>query len=235
MQTTKTLVIIQSNYIPWRGYFDMIQHADELLFLDNVQYTRQDWRNRNIIKTAQGPQWITIPVAGRFGQTIDETQIADQKWALKHTRTFETNYRKAACYKETAEWLFALYSEIANEKYLSRSNQHLITQICKRLGISTQMSRAEDVMSRAEMEACEPTSRLVELCRRTGSSCYLSGPAARDYLDVSAFEAVNISVKWMDYGGYKPYPQLGHSFEPRVSIVDLLFNCGNRAADFVGK
>ena len=105
--------IVQSNYLPWRGYFDLIRRADELILLDSVQYTRRDWRNRNIIKTPAGPQWITVPVEakGQYYAAIDEVRVDDPGFAAKHVRAIELNYRKAAAFKETAPWLFDLLLE----------------------------------------------------------------------------------------------------------------------------
>ncbi|MDE2184853.1 MAG: WbqC family protein [Alphaproteobacteria bacterium] len=229
----KTAVIIQSNYIPWRGYFDLIGQADELLILDNVQYTKQDWRNRNIIKTAKGPQWITIPVLGHFGQAIDQVRIAEPRWFVKHVRTLETNYRKAAAYDSIAPWLFNLYSDLAGEKSLSACNWHLIAQISAKLGITTPMRRADEILPRQTMSDAEPTQRLVELCQAVGATRYLSGPSARTYMDMARFRAAGVDVVWMDYEGYPDYPQLGDGFLPHVSVVDLLFNCGDRASDYL--
>jgi hypothetical protein len=130
---TKTVVITQSNYIPWRGYFDMLRSADEIVLLDSVQYTKRDWRNRNQIKTGKGPLWLTIPVEvkGRYFQAIDETRIADSEWATKHIRAIEGAYAGAVHFKEIAPWLFRLVREAAAEPLLSSVNTHLLQAICE--------------------------------------------------------------------------------------------------------
>lgn len=230
----KTVVITQSNYVPWRGYFDMIRQADELIFLDNVQYTRRDWRNRNQIKTQRGSQWLTIPVEvkGKYLQSIDETRIADATWAEMHIRLIEENYRKASAFSETAPWLFDLMRMAASKPLLSVSNQFLIGAIAEKLEISTPMRSATDIFDRNEMDI-DPSLRLVELCKVAGATRYLTGPAARNYMNEPLFEQNGIDIVWMDYDGYPQYPQCWGSFEPRVSIVDLLLNCGRESARYL--
>jgi WbqC-like protein family len=229
----KTVVILQSNYIPWRGYFDLLRKADAFVLLDSVQYTRQDWRNRNLLKTPAGPRWITLPVKGRFGQAIDETTIADPRWTRSHIRTIEMNYSKAAAFAETAPWLFATMEQVASEPLLSTVNAHLLSSIAARLAITTPLHRCCDVLSRTELITMEPTQRLVALCKALGADRYLSGPSARAYLDEQLFHEAGIEVAWASYEGYRPYPQLWGAFEPRVSIIDLLLNVGTAAAEYI--
>lgn len=231
----RTIAIVQSNYLPWRGYFDLIRTVDEFILFDSVQYTRRDWRNRNIIKTPRGPQWITIPVEvkGKFLQAIDETRIADTKWAERHIHMIENNYRRAGAFEQTAPWLFAALRESAGERLLTRVNERLLTAICARLGIATPMRRCTDLIDPSEMAEMEPSVRLLALCRAAGAQRYLSGPTARSYLDESLFGASGIQLAWMDYTEYPEYPQLWGSFEPRVSIVDLMLNVGDQASNFL--
>lgn len=233
----KTVVITQSNYIPWRGYFDMLRSADEVIFLDSVQYTRRDWRNRNKIKTAQGVTWLTIPVEvkGRYFQAIDETQIADQSWATNHIRAIENAYLRAPYFRSVGPWFFDLLKSVAIEPLLTNVNQRLLREICGRLGIDVQMRRCTEVFSRETLRAMEPTERLLEIAKAAGSTRYLTGQAARAYLDVDQFDAAGIEVLWMAYDGYADYPQLWGAFEPYVSIVDLLFNTGADASRYLTK
>lgn len=232
-----TVVITQSNYMPWRGYFHMIASARRLVLYDIVQFTRRDWRNRNIIKTANGPQWLTIPVKvkGRYLQTIDETEIADPRWAEHHIRALELAYRRAGAYADTAPWLFDRLRRAGEEILLSRVNEYLLREVTRFLGIGTEIIRCDAVLPRADLERMDRNLRLVELCRAVGATRYLSGPAARDYLDVALFERAGIAVDWMEYGGYPPYPQLGSEFMASVSIMDLLLNLGRGAAGYVGR
>jgi hypothetical protein len=233
----RTIAIVQSNYLPWRGYFDMIRSVDEFILLDVVQYTRRDWRNRNIIKTPQGPLWITIPVEvkGKYLQPIDETRISDRGWAEGHARTIELNYRRAAGFEQIAPWLFKLLQDAAREELLTKVNEGVIRATCELLNIHVAIRRCTDLLGRDELIAMEPTARLLALCQAAGAKRYRSGPAARSYLDEQRFAAAGIDVAWMDYSGYPEYPQLWGAFEPRVSVIDLLLNVGTRAATLLGR
>lgn len=232
----RTVVITQSNYLPWRGYFDMIRQADLLILLDSVQYTRRDWRNRNRIKTASGPTWITIPieVKGLHGQSIDETRVADRSWSRTHRRAIELAYRRASAFNSVFGWFDGLMAHVADEPLLSRVNETLLGAICGRLGIHTPIRRCTDVIDRQTLCAMNPSQRLAEIASAVGAERYLTGPAARDYLDMSAFATRGIEVAWMSHADYPVYPQLWGAFEPHVSIVDLLLNCGDAAANFLG-
>lgn len=229
----KTIVIIQSNYIPWRGYFAMIALADELILLDSVQYTKNDWRNRNIIKTPTGPQWLTIPVVRSFPQAMDQARIAGADWANRHIRAIEQNYRRAKAFDETSSWLFPGLRTAARFPLLTQVNAYLIGEICRRLGITRTIRRCTDIASRDSLKSMEPTERLIQLCGSVEATRYLTGPAARDYLLLDRFEQAGIEVKWMDYAGLPQYPQCWDGFEPRVSIIDLLLNCGSLSPDFL--
>lgn len=232
---TRTVVITQSNYIPWRGYFDLLRRADDVILLDSVQYTRRDWRNRNRIKSAGGPIWLTIPVEakGRFDQTIDQTRISDAGWAERHIRSIETAYARAAHFGATAPWLFDLMRSVAAEPLLTGVNELLLRGLCGRLGIAVPISRCTDVFTKDELSTMSPTERLVEIARARGATHYLTGPSARAYLDVSLFTAAGIEVRWMAYEGYPEYPQLWGAFEPQVSVIDLLLNAADDAPRYL--
>ena len=231
----RTVVITQSNYLPWRGYFDLLRCADEVVLLDSVQYTRRDWRNRNRIKTTSGAIWITIPVEvkGRYDQAIDETRVSSPDWAEGHRRAIDLAYKRAPYYGEIAGWLDELIGNVATEPMLSQINEILLRAICARLGISVTIRRCTDLIDRQAMRDMNPSERLAQLAQATGASQYLSGPAAKAYLDQSIFEKRGIGVKWMSYAGYPDYPQLWGDFEPQVSIVDLLFNTGSAASQYL--
>jgi hypothetical protein len=222
------LAAVQSNYIPWKGYFDVINQVDEFVFLDEVQYTRRDWRNRNKVKVNGAVQWLTIPVEvkGRYHQRIDETRIADASWAEKHLDTLVHAYRRAPHFDEAAGLLEPLYRRHADTELLTDVNTGFVAAICGHLGIRTRLSRSTDYPT-----GDERSERLLDLCRALGADEYLSGPAARDYLDVESFTGAGVRVLWADYSGYPEYPQLGGEFEHGVSIVDLLFNTGPAARD----
>jgi WbqC-like protein family len=231
----KTIAIVQSNYIPWRGYFDLIGLSDEFVILDNVQYTRRDWRNRNRIKTKDAAIWLTIPVrvAGRYLQTIEETEIADGLWVDKHLTTILHSYRRAAGFNQTSPWLIELFKEVARETRLTVVNERLLNAIARRLGIKTGIRRSTELLDRVEMKEMDPTARIIALCRAAGADRYLSGAAARAYLDPGPFEAAGIALEWMDYQGYIEYPQLWEPFDPTLSIIDLLMNVGDSAVNYM--
>jgi hypothetical protein len=227
----KTVVITQSNYLPWRGYFDLLRSADEVVLLDCVQYTRRDWRNRNRIKTAQGTTWLTVPVEtkGHYLQAIDEIRIIDTQWVNKHIRTIELAYSRAPHYNELAPWLFDLLRGVSAEPLLTKVNEQLLKALCERLGITVPIRRCSEVLDRSALRSMRPTERLLAIATELGSTRYLSGPSAQDYLDIRLFEAAGIQVSWMSYDSYPEYSQLWGIFEPHVSIVDLLLNTGPEA------
>jgi hypothetical protein len=226
----KTVAIVQSNYIPWKGYFDLIAASDEFILYDEMQYTRRDWRNRNQIKTPHGLHWLTIPVdvKGKYYQRILDTRVSDAGWAAKHWETLRHSYARAEYYDAYRTWFEELYRSVAEEPLLSRINYRFLTAICELLGITTRISWSTDYRL---VEG--KTERLVELCRQAGATDYLSGPAARDYMDESLFSTAGIGLHYMDYTGYAEYRQLYPPFTHTVSIVDLIFNEGPHAAQYL--
>lgn len=225
----KRIAIVQSNYIPWKGYFDLIASVDEFVLYDDMQFTRRDWRNRNLIKTPSGTTWLTIPVKvkGRYHQKINETEVLSLEWAADHWKSVELNYRRAPWFEAEANAIRQMYDR-ATMPFLSDVNRHFLSGLCLRLGISTKLSDSR------EFELQEDRSdRLASICEQAGASVYVSGPAARDYLDEAPFAARNIRVDWFDYSGYPPYQQLWGPFEHGVSVLDLLFNAGPMVRDYL--
>ena len=224
----KRVAIVQSNYIPWKGYFDLIAHVDEFILYDEVQYTRRDWRNRNKIKTPQGLQWLTVPVQvkGRYFQPICETAIDGHDWADKHWRAFRSNYARAPYFDATAEWLGPLYEAAAKDEMLSVMNRRFIEAICARLGITTKISDSRDYSAQGDA-----SEYLCRLTMAAGGDCYVSGPAARSYMREEVFAQNGVELSWFDYDGYGEYPQQWGAFEHGVTVLDLMFNCGPDAAD----
>lgn len=226
----KKVAIIQSNYIPWKGYFDIINGVDEFILFDEAQYTRRDWRNRNKIKTPNGAAWLTIPVnvKGKFEQHISETEIHDKSWADAHWKTLQHNYAKAPYFREYRPFFESLYALAAEETLLSEVNYLFLRNICDLLGIRTRLSWSSDYQL-----LDGKTDRLIGLCQQVGGLEYLSGPSARGYLDESLFHNANMRVAWMDYSGYPEYRQLYPPFDHAVSIVDLIFNEGPNTPKFM--
>lgn len=222
----KKVAIVQSNYIPWKGYFDMIAAVDEFILYDDMQYTRRDWRNRNQIKTPQGVQWLTVPVLvkGKYFQKIRDTELDGTEWQDIHWKALTTNYKRAPYYAEVAKLLEPLYCG-QTYTHLSALNRTFLQSICTYIGIDTTISTSSDYTL---IEG--KTERLADLCAKAGGTEYISGPAARDYVDEQVFVDYNLKLTWFDYAGYAEYPQLWGEFVHGVSIVDLLFNCGPNAA-----
>jgi hypothetical protein len=224
----KRIAILQSSYIPWKGYFDIIGKVDEFILYDDVQYTKNDWRNRNRIKTQTGTAWLTIPVLfrGRFGQTIREAEIRDRSWAGKHWKSLQTCYSRAAFFPALAPAIRSLYESTAEERSLSKVNELFLRALCGLLGMSTQITSSTDY----ELSG-DRTERLVRLCEQAGATEYLTGPSARAYLELESFASRGIRVCWMSYAGYPEYRQVyGPPFIHEVSILDLLFNVGIQEA-----
>ncbi len=226
--TTRSLAILQSNYLPWKGYFDIIHDVDRFIFYDDLQYTKNDWRNRNRIKTQHGAKWITIPVGEDANRLICEVGLKNPIWQIKHWKTLQQCYGRCP--------YFARYAPFLEEVYLGRQwinlsqlNQHLIYSIAREfLGIRTEFSDSREyALSGRKLE------RLLELVSSSGASRYVSGPAAKDYIDPDRFAALGVELVWKDYSAYPEYSQLHPPFEHGVSILDLLFNVGPDAPWYI--
>lgn len=225
----KSVAILQSNYLPWKGYFQIIDESDVFVFYDDAQYTKNDWRNRNIVKSANGPLWITVPVlrAGRVGQRILDAQIDSRTpWARSHRRTIEQTYARAPHSGDALELLDAIYARPWDR--LSDLNQFATRRICEAIGIRTEFENSTDFP-----ESDDPTGRLVEICRRLDATEYLTGPTAADYLDVRQFDEAGIECRFMKYD-HPEYPQVHPPFDHRVSIVDLIAHCGFECRPWIG-
>ncbi|MBA3842022.1 MAG: WbqC family protein [Actinobacteria bacterium] len=226
----KRVAIVQSCYIPWKGYFDLINKVDHFLLLDDVEYSKNTWRNRNRVKTVSGTQWLTIPVAhsGRSRQRIDEVEVSDKRWPVRHWKTIRQSYARAPFFRLYAPSLEELYLTL-DETGLSAINRMFIEHVRLLLGIKTTISLASD-FSNGEAKR---TERLAQLCKAVGADVYVSGPAARAYLDVPHLESAGIRVEWMSYDGYPIYPQLYSPFDHAVTTLDLLFNVGPNAPQYL--
>lgn len=200
----------------------MIAAVDEFILYDDMQYTRRDWRNRNLIKTPQGVQWLTVPVRvkGKYSQTIRETELDGESWAMDHWKALVQNYKRAPYFGEVGAWLEPIY---LTEKFdrLCELNRRLIEAVCVYVGITTRISNSWDYTLPEGK-----TERLASLCAQAGGGEYISGPAAKDYVDEKVFANQGIKLTWFDYAGYRDYSQLWGDFVPGVTILDLLFNCG---------
>lgn len=224
----KKVVILQSNYIPWKGYFDLINDADEFIFYDDVQYTRNDWRNRNVIKTAQGLHWLSVPVGSDRGRLVCDVEIKDHSWQMKHYKTLVANYGKSPFFEMYQPFLKEIYIDNKWEN-LSDLNQFIIKYISNKfLGIDTVFRDSRELAATGKKQ-----ERLLEILCKVDARTYISGPAAKNYIESAGFEAEKIELVWKDYSGYPAYPQKYLQFEHGVSIFDLLFNVGPKAPWFI--
>ncbi|WP_038937120.1 WbqC family protein [Bradyrhizobium japonicum] len=221
--------IIQSCYIPWKGFFDLIGQCDEYVIYDRMQFVKRHWHNRNRIKTANGVEWLTIPVItkGRFDQPIDEVLI-EKSWAEKHWRALELAYRRAPFFEALAPLVRGWYERADKETHLTAVNELFTREIASLLGLRTNIVR--DMAYPADGAK---TERLLAIAAAAGARRYLSGPSARAYLDEALFAAAGIATDWMSYDGYPEYPQLHGSFEHALSVLDVLFNTGPEAPRFI--
>ena len=224
------VAILQSNYIPWKGYFDIINRVDLFIFHDDLQYTKQDWRNRNKIKIPDGTEWLTVPCGTNEDRLICEVEINDHNWQRRHWNKIVQNYGKATYFDKYREFFEEFYLGKA-WRNLSEMNQYLIKAISRDfLSITTEF----DDSRRYNLKK-HKAERVIELLKKCGADKYLSGPAAKTYLKERLFKEHNISVEWMDYSGYPEYRQFFPPFEHKVSIIDLLFHEGPQAKRFLSK
>lgn len=223
------ICIIQSCYIPWKGFFDLIGRCDAYVVFDSAQYVKRHWHNRNRIKTANGPIWLTIPVVvkGRFEQPINEVEI-EKPWAEKHWRAIELAYRRAEFFASLAPIVRGWYEEAERERRLTDVNMIFLRGIAELLGLKTVMT-----MDTAYPAEGVKTERLLAIARAAGATRYLSGPSARAYFDETLFRAAGVTAEWMNYDGYPEYRQLHGQFEHAVTTLDLLFNVGPKAPHYL--
>lgn len=220
------VAILQSNYIPWRGYFDLIHDVDLFIFYDDVQYTHSDWRNRNKLLTRNGPRWLSIPAGHNLKSLICEVEIPDQRWKQQHRSIIEQNYRSAPFIKESRPLLDFLYENSVTN--LSDYNQRAIRYLSDILGIQTRFtdSRLLGINGRK-------TERLIGILEKVGATKYISGPAARDYIDESLFAEAGIELVYKEYPPYPPYRQCFSPFSPFVTVLDLILNVGADTSEYI--
>src|SRR5260221_6471550 len=215
------VVVLQSNYLPWKGYFDLIHDADTFIFYDEVKYTKNDWRNRNKIYSKNGLQWLTIPIEKEAVKLkISEVCFKNELWQQLHLDSLYYAYKKAKFFNQLEELLFDFYKE---KKWmtLSEFNQYSIQKISKYLGIKTRFTNSKNFILQGGR-----VDRLIDLLGQVGATQYISGPSAKDYLNESEhlFLERNIELKFKSYVGYPAYPQRSLPFENSVSIIDLIAN-----------
>jgi len=215
--------IHQLHYLPWLRYFAKIARTDVFIVLDNVQFNKNGWQNRNRVKTSAGATLLTVPVYEHYQQRLDEVRINNTApWRKKHWATLEQAYRKAPYFDTHALFLKDTYAR--EWETLNALNRHMLEYFLQALGIPTRIWHASelDVPGTA-------TERLINLIRAVGGTAYYSGAYALDaYLDAAALEAAGITLMLQQWEAPR-YPQLHGAFLPDLSIIDLLMNCGPRA------
>lgn len=227
MSGERRIAIMQSNYIPWKGYFDLVGLVDEVVLLDDAQFGIRTWRHRNRVKTPAGLHWLTVPVRHTGSrQRIDEVRLAESTWPARHWATLEHSYRRTPYFKHYRDVFAGLYEELATEERLSAVNRRLLEACCRALEITTPLRWSTEYAAQGRS-----TARLLSLCDAAGATRYLAVPGMRTYFDETQFAAAGVTVDWMDYGGYPEYPQPHGPFEHAVSVLDLLFCCGPTARE----
>ncbi len=228
-----SVAILQSNYIPWVGYFELMQSVDFFIIYDEVQYTKNDWRNRNLIKTDKGKLWLTIPckVKGENFQSISDVIVSNNHWRKKHWLSLSNYYRKSEFFASYKDIFQKIYNQ-NNIESLSEINISFIKEIKNILGIDTKIINSSEIPRKKESYK-NPTTRLVEICDALNASSYKSGPAAKKYFDVELAKSNKIDIVWFEYKEYKEYKQLYPPFIKNLSVLDLIFNIGNDVKKYI--
>lgn len=218
------LVVLQPSYLPWLGYFDQMYKSDLFVLYDDVQYDKHGWRNRNRIKTAQGPLWLTVPVLthGQGLPTNRDVRIdARQPWARKHLQALRVNYAKALAFAEVFDALEPVLGRPWT--HLCDLNRAMLDTLCHLLGLTRRIRWSSELDVPGQK-----TERLIAICRAVGADRYLTGDAASDYLDETQFAANGIRVEYHHYR-HPVYAQRHGAFVPYLSVVDLLMNHGRES------
>jgi hypothetical protein len=209
----------QPQFMPWLGYFDKMAKCDLFVILDNVQFKRNEWQNRNKLLSSDGWQWLTVPVLHDFGQNIDEVPANNTvPWRKKHPRTIAQVYSRRPGFAEVMPLVEGMYAKPWDK--LCAVNMHSIEMLRSLLGVGTKL----EFSSRHKIEGMS-TQRLVNLCKYFGADTYLSGPGGHDYMDMGLFEQAGIKVIFHEYT-HPVYPQQGKEFIPYMAALDMAFQLG---------
>ena len=220
------ITIHQPQYLPWLGYLDKIDKADVFVILDNVQFKKNEWQNRNRIKTAQGCQWITVPVLYRLPEKINEVRINNKtNWSRKHLQALITNYSKSTYFDNYKSFFEDIFSHSWDR--LVDINIEIIKFLISALELKTKLVMASDLKPRKE-----PTERLIDICKILNGNKYLAGNDGNKYMNLELFDKEGIEVIFQDFK-HPVYNQLFGDFEPYLSAIDLLFNCGDNSLEIL--
>ncbi len=229
---SKKVAMLQPNYIPWKGVFDLIDRVDVFVFYDDVQYTKKDWRNRNKIKTKDGDIWLTVPVEtkNKREQLICEAQISQiSNWQSDHYKTIRSNYRKAPYFQDYEYLLEEIY---VNHQWTGISELGIFSTmlLAEALTIDVEWHKSSDLSVQGGKEG----DKVVKICQMLGCDHFINGPSSRQFMDEELFRKNNIILEYMVYE-YEEYKQLHEPFSHNVSVLDVLFNCGQNARNYVCK
>lgn len=224
----RKVAVLQPNYIPWKGYFDIIHDVDEFIFYIDVQYTKNDWRNRNQIMVNNERIWLTIPVGSNEHRQIFEVVMSDKKWQKKHYATLEMAYHKSPYWNRYKDFIEYVYLEKKWDS-LYELDRFLIEKISNDyLRCNTVFSDSFDYESHGVK-----SEKLLSLLRSAQTEIYVSGSAAKDYINEAEYKENGITVIWKNYDGYPEYPQMSSEFSHNVTVLDLLFNVGDNAPYYI--
>jgi hypothetical protein len=220
------IAIMQPTYLPWMGYFALVDQVDTFVLLDDVEFNERSWQQRNKIKATDGPMWLTVPVlkSGRRGQTIQEVEInTDERWQDKHRKSIEFNYAGAEYVSDLEDWLHQTYDEAEWER-LCALNVHVITTLTDRLGLEVDFVRSSEVDASGQK-----ANRLVDLCQALGASEYLSPLGSREYIrEDNPFPSTDVDLLYQHFE-HPTYEQQHGDFVSHMSVVDLMLNEGDES------
>ena len=228
MENKRSVAVIQSNYIPWKGYFDIIHDVDLFIFHDDLQYTKNDWRNRNRVYAPDGPKWLAIPVGTDEKRLILDVRFENNKWQKDHYNKICSYYKKAPFFSQYEYFIREVYLE-REWDYLYELNRFIIKRISNEfLGIETQFEDSRSFITQGTKQ-----DKLLSMLVSAKANTYISGPAAKEYIIEPEFQKAEIHIVWKNYDGYPEYPQMHNQFYHNLSILDLLFNVGDCAANYI--
>jgi hypothetical protein len=224
----KRIAILQPNYIPWKGVFDLISKVDVFVFYDDVQYTKRDWRNRNIIKTPQGPQYLSVPVLYKSGELVKDVPIdPTSNWQNKHYKTIVANYSKAPYFEK--------YEGLLNSIFLQHDWHNIAEldifatkRIAQAFGLRTEWIRSSDLGLSGDKNG----EKIIKICKKLDCNFFINGPAAHSFMNQDLFISSDIKLRYIKYN-FPKYAQLFGDFTHFVSALDVLFNCGPKSKNFI--
>ena len=222
--------MLQSNYIPWKGVFDLIHRVDMFVFYDDVQYTKKDWRSRNKIPTKNGELWLSVPVdsKGKRDQLVCQAQInRETDWQAQHKRTLTLNYSKAP-YFEQYKWILDDFYTDHEWTSLSEMNVYMTQKLASVLGITTEFVYGPDLHCEGDKDG----GKVLKICEKLGCDYFINGPASREFMNEQKFIDAGVTLEYMSYQ-YPKYKQRVYPFDHYVSVLDLIFNTGDKAPWYI--